>query len=71
MGELTAQCAIGGVISRPVILGSTRKQAEQAIRSNLVSSTSVCPLLYILLQVPALFEFLSCLHFMISTDVDE
>jgi hypothetical protein len=48
---------VGGAILELVVLGSMRKQAEQAIRSKPVSSTPPRPLHQLLL--PALLELLS------------
>ena len=50
---------LGGVISGLVVLGSMRKQAEQARGNKPVSSTPPWALHQLLLQSPALFEFLS------------
>jgi hypothetical protein len=51
---------VGGATPRLVVLGSARRQAEQAIRSKPVSSTPTPHGLCIssCLQVPSLLEFL-------------
>ena len=48
---------VAGAIPELVVLGSIRKQAEQAMGSKPVSSTPPWPL-YQLLLLPTLFEFL-------------
>ena len=58
-----AQPIVGGVIPGLVVLGSYRKQAEQATGSKPVSSL-FC------LQVPALFEFLSWFPSVMNSDVE-
>ena len=50
---------VGGTTPELVVLGSIRKQAEQAMRSKPESSIPPWPLHQLLLQVPALLEFLS------------
>ena len=52
------------------VLGSIRKQAEQAMGSKPVSSTPLRPLRQLLLQVPALLDFLSRLLLMVNCDVE-
>jgi hypothetical protein len=48
---------VGGAIPGLVVLGSLRRQAEQARESNQLSSIPPWPLHQLLLQVPALCEF--------------
>jgi hypothetical protein len=50
---------VGGAITGLVVLGSIRKQAEQAVESKPVSSTLHGLCISSCLQVPALCEFLS------------
>ena len=49
-----AQPIVGGAIPGQVVLGSIRKQAEQAMRNKPLSSTPPWPLYHSCLQVPAL-----------------
>ena len=57
---------VGDDIRGTVVLGSIRKQAEQALESKPVSSTihGLC------LQVPALLEFLPSLLLMMNCDME-
>jgi hypothetical protein len=50
---------VGAVAPGLVVLGSIRKQTEQAMGSKPVSSTPPWPLHQLLLQVPVLLEFLT------------
>jgi hypothetical protein len=60
---------VGGTISGLVILGSIRKQAEQARGSKPVKNMSPWPLHQLLL--PDLFEFQSWLPLVMNSNVDE
>jgi hypothetical protein len=51
---------VGGAIPGQVVLGSIRKQAEQAMGNKPVSSTLHGLCISSCLQVPALTECLSC-----------
>ena len=61
---------MSGAISEMVVLGSIRKQAEQAMESKPVSSIPPWPLISFSLQVPALLEFLSSLCLMVNCSVE-
>ena len=51
--------SVGGATSRRVVMGSIKRQAEQAMGSKPGSSTAPWPLYRSFFQVPALLEFLS------------
>lgn len=54
-----AQCIVGGATPGPVVLGSLKKQVEQARKSKSVSSTCPWLLHQLVTEVSALYEFLS------------
>ena len=64
------QPTVGDATLGLVVLGSIRKQAEKAMRYKPVSSTPPWSLYQILLQVPVLLEFLSCLPLIMNSDVE-
>jgi len=61
---------VGGAIPRLMVLGSIRKQAEQAMRSKPVSSILHGLCLSSCLQVPALLEFLPSLLLVADCSMD-
>ena len=61
---------LGGAIPRRMVLGSIRKQAEQAMRNKPVSSTLRGLCISSCLQVPALLEFLPLLPSVVDHNVE-